>query len=221
MDKIDPKLGNELIAMGKRLVKEGLVAGTGGNISIRVPESNQVIITPSGMAYETIQLEDLVVLDLEGNVVVGNRRPSIERGLHLLVYKQRPEVDAVVHTHSLYASAVAATRQAIPPILDAIVDVVGGAIDCAQYAPHGTQELAENCVAALGQKAAVLLANHGVVGVGKSLSAAYLAAQTAENAAKVYLLSHLIGKPVALSEEVVQYEKEFMQTKYGQTVSEK
>ena len=216
MDEVTNLLRNNLIEMGQRLLREGLVAGTGGNISLRLPSGDQVLITPSGMPYLTLQPADLVVLDLAGQVVAGERRPSIERELHLRIYQQRPDVQAVVHTHSVYASAVAATRQSIPPILDVIVDAVGGEIPCAEYAPHGSSQLAQNCWAALGSNNAVLLANHGVVAVGADLEQAYTVSQIVENAAKVYLLSHLIGKPVMLAQEVVDYEKAFMQTEYGQ-----
>ena len=156
------------------MVKEVLVASTWGNISGRVGP-NQIYITPSGMEYESLEVEDITLIDLNGNVLEGKRKPSSEFQLHCEIYKAREDVQGIVHTHSKCASAFAVVQKPIPPLIEDMVQVVGGEVSVAQYALPGTKELATNAVWALGSKGAVLLANHGVVGVGYNLQEAYKA----------------------------------------------
>lgn len=206
----------EIIEYGKKLVKSGLVTGTGGNISVRVPGREAFLITPSGIPYHEIEEQDLVLLDLEGNQLAGSRRPSIEQHLHCLIYRARPDVQAVIHTHAVYTSAIAATRQDLPPILDTLVAAFGGGLKTASYASIGTEELAQNAVKALGKRNGVLLANHGAVCTGEDLAQAFSNAQLLEASAQTYIFAHLIGKPVILPPEVVEQEAQDLAQRYGQ-----
>ena len=132
----------EIIKTGILILEKGLVQGTGGNISRRTEKG--ILITPSGMDYRTLTCEDIVLLAPDGKVLEGTRVPSIERSLHLRIYRSRADINAVIHTHSVYATAIAAARQPLCPITDNQVAVFGGTVPVADYAPIGTQELAEN-----------------------------------------------------------------------------
>ena len=208
-------LKKEIIKYGSLLLEKGLVTGTGGNISARVSK-DLMMITPSGMAYNQLVPDDLVVLDLEGNVVKGARRPSVEINMHRAILKARPDINAIIHTHSVYATAIAVTRQDFPPVIETMAIVFGGGVNTAAYARIGTQELAANVVEALGNKPAVLLANHGAVGVGKSLSEAFDICELLEAGAKTYIYANIIGKPVVLAENLIKEGQEDIAARYGQ-----
>lgn len=210
------KIKEQIIKTGEELVRSGLVIGTWGNISRRLPEGDQFLITPSGMSYYAIKPADLVVVDLAGEVLDGNKKPATETLLHLAIYKARPDIMAVVHTHSTYASAHSVARAPIPPIIEDMVQVIGGQVDVAQYALPGTAELAANTVTALGDKNAVLLANHGGVGVGVNLVEALKACLLMERSAQIYSYANLIGIPTVLKEEDIKTMREYYLTKYGQ-----
>jgi len=209
-------LKQRIIDMGVCLIRRGLVIGTAGNISARLPGMDYLYVTPSGMPYEELVPDDIVGIDYEGNVVEGRRRPTIEYVMHASILRARPDVNAVVHTHSLYATAVAAARKPIPAILESVIIVNGYKIEVAEFAPAGSRKLAENAVRTLGDGKAVLLANHGVIGVGADLDAALAVCETVENAAKVYLMSQLLGGAVVIPDEEVAEQIEFFRTKYGQ-----
>lgn len=205
----------EIIKIGKLLVENGLVAATWGNISVRNGDEG-VYITPSGMEYQILEPDDLVLVDFNGKVFQGKRKPSSELPLHLAFYEKRPDITAVVHTHSIYASAYAALRKPIPPLIEDFAQVIGGTVEVAPYALPGTKELAENAVASMGNKGAVLLANHGVVGVGTSLSEAYKACLLVEKTAHIGLAAQVLGEPVPLKQEDVEWMRKVYLTCYGQ-----
>jgi len=207
------RLKAEVAQAGRRMLNKGLVSGTAGNISVRVPGGERMVITPSQMGYDLIGVDDIVTLDFERNVLEGERRPSTEAGMHIGVYKARPDVGAVVHTHSVYASAVASVRKAIPPFLDEMVLVLGGGIEVAEYGMPGSEELAHNAVAALGKKNAVLLANHGPLCCGKDLESALGNAELVERVAKIFILSSLLGKPQNLPPEAVELERNIFEVR--------
>ncbi|ABZ84295.1 l-ribulose-5-phosphate 4-epimerase, putative [Heliomicrobium modesticaldum Ice1] len=210
-------LRHQILHYGRLMIERGLVSGTGGNISCRLPEGDQMLVTPSQMAYDQLTPEDLVIVDiLSGDVLEGARRPSIEQGLHRAIYRARPDVKAIIHTHSRHATAVASTRKDIPPFLDNMVVNFGGGVRTAAHAPIGTPELAEYTVRALGDAPVALLANHGGVAVGKDLAQAFSLAEFLEECAMVYLLSFLAGGPVTLAPEVVERERAWLQGRYGQ-----
>ncbi len=178
------------------LVGKGLVLGKAGNVSQRlsVPGGNELlVITPTSRYYDSLTEDDMSVVDLDGRVVEGKLAPSSELKLHIAVYKARPDVRAVVHTHSVYASALAIAGVGIPAVLEEEVALLGGEIKVAKYGPSGTEELARNAVRALGDRNAVILANHGAVGVGRTLRQALDSCELIEKAAHVYLLALATG----------------------------
>jgi L-fuculose-phosphate aldolase len=210
------KAREKVARAGARMARAGLVVGTWGNVSYRVSHEDLAAITPSGMPYDALMPRDIVVVDLKGNVVEGERKPSTELELHLAIYRARPEVCAVMHTHSVFASAMAAARMPIPPMVEDLAQIIGGEVPVAEYGPAGSRELAGKVVEALGESNAVLLANHGMVGVGVDLEEAFNVCQIVEKAAQIYLWASLAGTPVALSRsEVVKLRKDYL-TVYGQ-----
>ncbi|HYF75887.1 MAG TPA: class II aldolase/adducin family protein [Symbiobacteriaceae bacterium] len=183
----------------RRMMRDGLVKLTSGNISSRIPDTDYLAITPSGMDYETMVPEDIAVVDLQGKVIDGARRPSTETPMHRLTYARRPDVGAVVHTHSIYASAFACLGVEMPVISTELAMVVGGTIRCAPYAKSGTEETAEAAVSALGaEDLAVFLQNHGVLAVGRNLREAYNTAVALEEAAMIYYLARQMGTPIVI-----------------------
>ena len=204
-----------IISCGKQMFDRGLVAGTWGNISIRNAIGDRIFITPSGMPYGELTPEDIVVVDAVGNVLEG-KRPSSELPLHLAIYAKRTDVLAIIHTHSLYATACAVAGEGIPPCLEELVQVVGGSVDVARYALPGTNELAQNVVDALGDKTATLLSNHGAVACGPSLKEALLIAELVEKAAHIHVIAHQLGGARRLSDEDVQLMRRFYVEKYRQ-----
>jgi L-fuculose-phosphate aldolase len=196
------EISEEIIRVGQSLVTTGLVAGSWGNVSARLPGTKWVAITPSGSNYMSLSQEDLVVVDLQGAKVSGGH-PSSEMALHLAIYLERSDVQAIVHTHSVYASACAVARRPIPPIIEDLVQMAGGEVSVAAYALPGTHELAAAAVMGLGEKQAVLLANHGLVGCGSTLAEALLVCQLAEKAAQIFIFANQLGGAQLLSEEDV------------------
>jgi len=198
----------EIVSAGRAMVAKGLVAGTWGNVSVRIPGSEQVLVTPSGRDYDSLTSAEIVVVDSQGRVISGGV-PSSETPLHLAIYRQRRDVQAIVHTHSVFASACAVARRGIPPVIEDLVQLVGGEVEVAAYALPGTVELALNAVQALGDKQAVLLANHGVIGCGTKLSEAMLACELVEKAAQIYLYANTLGGAKVLSDEDVAVMRRF------------
>jgi L-fuculose-phosphate aldolase len=196
-------LRTELIAAAQALDALGFMPSKSGNLSVRT--SRGFLITPSALAYAATEPEDLVEVALEGSVLHGRRAPSSEWRLHAEVYKARPEIQAVVHTHSPLATALSCARQGLPPFHYMIVMGGGADIRCSAYATFGTQELAEAGVAALEGRKAALLANHGVLAIGRSLAGAKAIAMEVENLAKQYLALLSAGlRPVLLSEAEIE-----------------
>lgn len=192
----------QILQTGLYLLDKGLVTGTWGNISVRIAD-NVFAVTPSGRNYQTLQPEDVVIVNSVGDSIEGHLAPSSELPLHLAVYAARPDICGIVHTHSVFASACAVSRRPIPPIIEDLVQSAGGEISVASYALPGTPELAEYAVQALADKFAVLLANHGVVAAGKTLSEALLVAELVEKAAQIFCWANLLGGAVPLSDEDV------------------
>ncbi len=210
-------LKQQIVEAGVHMIRAGLVYGTGGNISARLPGMDYFYVTPSGMAYESLKPEDIVGVDYEGNVVEGARRPSIEHMMHAGILRARPGVGAVAHTHSTYATAVASARMPIPPFLETVIATNGGReIKVADFAPAGSRELAEVAARTLGGDSAVLLANHGVIAVGRDLGEALGVCEVVEKAATVFLLSRIAGGPVPIPQETAARQAEFFRAMYGQ-----
>ncbi len=201
---------------GRALVARGLTVGTWGNLSIKDPATGLVYIKPSGMPYETIEPEDIVVLDAAGRVVDGKRTPSVEFHLHLAILNARPDLAVVLHTHPLYSSVFGVLGEEIPAISEDFAQLIGERAPCSVYALPGSEELAMNVVAALGPGRVVLLPNHGAVCVGKSLDDAMNVAAVLEKTAHIYLLARSIGSPHVIDPRDIALMQQFMRDGYGQ-----
>ena len=198
------------------LPKYRLVAWTGGNVSARDPESGLVVIKPSGVLYEELRPEDHVVLNLDGDTVEGSLKPSSDTASHLYIYRHRPDVNGVVHTHSPYATAFAAVGRSIPVCLTAIADEFGGPVPCAGFALIGGEEIGEQVVSHIGSSPAVLLRQHGVFTVGGSVEAAVKAAVMVEDVARTVWLATQLGQPEEMPPDVVAKLHERYAHVYGQ-----
>jgi len=185
---------------GKKLITTGLVKGTGGNISLVNRAKTLLAITPSGVDYDQVDPEDVVVVDMDGKRVEGHLIPSSELAFHLALVKQRPDIKAVVHTHSDYATALACLRWELPAV-HYLIGSAGSVVPLAPYATFGTQALADGICQTIGDGNAVLLANHGLVTVGVNLKQAFSTAEYVEYVAKIYLMTKSVGTPVLLNME--------------------
>ncbi|HEY3378692.1 MAG TPA: L-ribulose-5-phosphate 4-epimerase [Armatimonadota bacterium] len=203
-------------AMNKALPKEGLVTMTSGNVSGRDPETNLVVIKPSGISFDDLTPENLVVVDLQGHVVEGTLAASVDTPTHLVVYRARPDVHGVAHTHSNFATSFAALGLAIPAVLTAIADEFGGPIPCGPYCQIGEEAIGEAIVAHIGHSPAILMQNHGVFTVGPTPQAALKAAVMCEDVAKTVHLAMLLGAPAPIPEEEIERGHRRYQEKYGQ-----
>src|SRR5215207_9346834 len=166
------QLKEELYQLHLELPRHNLVVWTGGNVSARDPATGLVAIKPSGVRYEQLRPEQMVVLDLEGNILEGDLKPSSDTYSHLYIYRHRPDVGGIVHTHSTYATAFAAVGRPIPVVLTALADEFGGPIPCAGFATIGDESIGEQVVSTIGSSPAVLLRSHGVFTVGPTAEAA-------------------------------------------------
>lgn len=209
----------ELVEYGKKMSSEGLSSGTSGNLSIYLKEEGVVLITPSGIGYFDTTPEDIVVMDLEGNIIEGTRKPSSEWHLHTLFYKNKPEARAVVHTHSKFCTTLATLRMPIKAVHYVITDAGTNEVPCAPYRRYGTEELAKVAVESAKESNAVLLANHGIVVCGKNLKSAYGLAKGMEYVAEIQVTAMSVGEPVVLSKEEMDEVLEGFKT-YGQVKRE-
>lgn len=193
----------KVLAAARRMLDKGLVTGMAGNVSLRLVLGKRPLlaITPTSRDYYSLSPDDIQILDFNARKIEGDLPPSVETPLHIGIYRARKDINAIVHTHSVFATAAAVTSLFIPPILDEQVAYLGGEIKVAAYAPSGTRELAKNAVAALGDHNAVLLANHGAVGAGKNMADAFRAAELLEKTAQIYLLGLSAGKVNTLGPE--------------------
>lgn len=181
-----------------------------GNLSSRTDRG--YLITPSGVPYQQLQEADIIEMDLQGNVVAGQLQPSSEWRCHQTIYIARPEISAIVHVHSDYATSIACTRQCIPAFHYMVAIAGGYSIPCAEYATFGSEAFAESAVRALQSSKACLLANHGMIALGESIASAYALAEQVENLAKQYWLSKQFGKVVLLDEEEMKINLEKFKT---------
>ena len=209
-------LRHELVRLHAELPRHGLVVWTGGNVSARDPDTGLVAIKPSGVRYEDLTAESMVVLDLDGTIVEGDLKPSSDTASHLYIYRHRPDVNGVVHTHSRYATAFAAVGRPIPVYLTAQADEFGGEIPCAGFALIGDEAIGALVVEGIGRSPAILLKNHGVFTVGPTARAAVKAAVMVEDVAATVWLALQIGTPDVLPDDVVEQLHRRYTTVYGQ-----
>jgi L-fuculose-phosphate aldolase len=204
----------EIVFFGRKLLEANLTTGSGGNLSIFNRQSGHIAIKPTGVDYLEMHPEDVVVMNLEGEIIDGRLKPSSEVSLHLGLLRARTDINAVVHTHQVYAATLACLNWEIPAI-HYLVGFSGNKVPLAPYATYGTPELAQNVVQAIGPYNACLMANHGIVTIGANLSAAFNVAEELELVARLYYQSKCIGNPQILSDQEMEVVvKKF--TTYGQ-----
>jgi L-fuculose-phosphate aldolase len=186
------ELRRAVVSAGQRLLAEGLVARTWGNVSVRA-DADHMLITPSGRAYEGMAPEDIVPVNLRTGSYDGSLKPSSEGKLHAEIYRTRSEIQAVIHTHQMNASTVAAARREVPPILDDMVQIIGPTVRVADYALPSTNKIVRVTVKALRGRMAALMANHGAVCLGRNLDEAFVVCQVLEKACKAFIEAEFLG----------------------------
>lgn len=195
---------HELVKLHLLLPKSGLVTWTSGNVSIRDPQTGYIAIKPSGIMYEDLRAEDMVVLDENGKVIEGDKKPSSDTASHLYIYRSRADVFGVVHTHSAYATAFAAIGKPIPVYLTAQADEFGGPIPCGGFALIGGEEIGKVVVESIGPSPAIILKNHGVFTIGPSGKSAVKAAIMVEDVARTIWLAKQLGEPDQIPDDMVE-----------------
>ena len=208
-----------VIEAAQEMERKGLVVGAAGNVSLRLQDPSGralLAITPSSRAYDSLKVDDIVVIDFDNKRIEGELKASIETPMHIEVLKARKKMNAVVHAHPPFCSAIAVAGTDIPPLIDEQVILIGGEIKVAEYALPGTPELAKAAVAALGPRNAVILANHGVLTVGRDMREALTFCELAEELAKIYASALGLGKVNQLPPEAVRLEKAFFAAIYGE-----
>ncbi len=195
----------EVARYARKMYDSQLVRASQGNISARDPESGLICIKPSGIDYESLTAEDIVVIDEHGKVVEGKWGPSTETPLHTLILRRRHDIHCVMHTHSVYASAFSVVHKPVPVILAESASCLGGEVPVTPYKRSGTEEFAELVAEVLGEGSAVIWGNHGAMAVGTNPSHTFSIAHALEDSARIYAIARQLGDPVTLpSEEVRQ-----------------
>lgn len=213
MESID-HIKNQILEGGERLLKDGLVARTWGNISIRVDETF-MLITPSGRSYEELTGDDIVLVNYHTSKYEGSVKPSSEKELHCEIYRTRKEVHAVIHTHQMNASTVAAARREVPPILDDMAQIIGPSVRVADYALPSTKKIAKKTVKALKGRNAALMANHGAVCIGRDLEEAFVVCQVLEKACKAFIEAEFLGGAKSINKFEASLMHQFYLRKYS------
>lgn len=200
----------QIIDVCIEMIRKEYIVGTAGNVSIRVKLPNgqdAFLVTPSSVKYDELDIEDIVLIDSNGDTIIGRRNPTSEKRVHLAIYKARDDIKAIVHSHAPYSTALSIARMSIGPIVDEVIPFIGGC-EVAEFGMAGTDELADNAVAALGENLAVFIANHGNVACGSDLDQAWTVCQQVEMAAKIQYRASLLGTIYAIPEEAEEAEKE-------------
>lgn len=210
------RLIEEVCKLHQELPRNNLVAWTSGNISGRDPESGMVVIKPSGIMYQDLSPDKMVVLDLDGHISRGSLKPSSDTATHLYIYRHRQDVNGIVHTHSTFATAFAAAGKPIPLVLTAICDEFGGEIPVGGFAPIGDDAIGKEVVRAIGKSPAILMQNHGVITVGKTAIAAVKAAVMVEDAARTVYYALQLGDVIRIPDDMVHQLHARYMDEYGQ-----
>ncbi|MDA3902193.1 MAG: L-fuculose-phosphate aldolase [Desulfuromusa sp.] len=204
----------QIVDYGLKMIRSGLTTGSGGNLSILSAADNLIAISPSGIDYHDVTAADVVVVNRAGQRVEGERKPSSELGFHLALYTAREDITTIVHTHSVYATTLACLHWEIPAV-HYLVAFSGDKVPLAPYATFGSAELADNIIASIGSYNAVLLANHGLVAVGKDMKSSFNVAEEIELVARIYYQAKSLGQPVLVdAEEMTRVTEKFCS--YGQ-----
>jgi len=210
------ELKKVVCALNKRLPRENLVTWTSGNVSGRDFKTDCIVIKPSGISFEDLNPDDMVVLNLDGEVVEGKLKPSVDAPTHIYIYRAKEWVGGVVHTHSPYATSFAARGEQIPCVLTAMADEFGGPVPCGEYAKIGGEEIGKEVVRLCEKSPAVLLKNHGVFTVGRSPEEALKAAVMCEDVARTVHLAMLLGRPEPIPPDEIERAHRRYIEKYGQ-----
>jgi L-fuculose-phosphate aldolase len=212
------ELKAQVIAACNELVRLGLTTGTSGNVSVRVPDAAQVVVSPSSVRYETMTVSDVCTVDVDsGDQVDGDKNPTSELLMHLAVYRARPEVGAVIHAHTMHTTALSLLGHGIPPIMDEQVGLLGGEVALCPHTLPGSEALAGSVIEHLGDRRAVILAHHGMLGCGRDVQQALDVCQATDRLARVYLLALSAGSPAVLPDEAQRLERMYydMQNRRG------
>jgi L-ribulose-5-phosphate 4-epimerase len=209
-------LRQQLYLLHAELPRSNLVAWTSGNISGRDPQTGLVAIKPSGVMYPDLTPESMVVLDVNGKILEGTFKPSSDTATHLYIYRQRPDVNGIVHTHSTFATAFAAVGKPIPPVLTAICDEFGGGIPLGGFAPIGDEAIGQEVVRSIGTSPAILMQNHGVFTLGKDPEAAVKAAVMVEDVARTVFYAMQLGDLIPIPPDMVARLHKRYTEHYGQ-----
>jgi L-ribulose-5-phosphate 4-epimerase len=206
----------KVIEIALKAQKHDLMQLTLGNFSIKDGGTGYICITPSGIKYEHLRAEDITVIDEQGNIIDGARRPSTETPMHTAIYKGRADVMGICHTHSTYSTAWASCCMDLPVAVEQLADIVGSSVKCTSFKRGGTLDLAEEVVRVLKDKYVVLLANHGLLTVGETLEDAFNNAIIVENTAKITCLAKVLGEIKWLEEEELVVLRNNAKQNYGQ-----
>ena len=209
-------LRREVCDLNAELPRHGLVAWTSGNVSGRDPKSGLVVIKPSGVMYAELTPENMVVVDLAGKVVEGALKPSSDTATHVTIYRERPDVNGIVHTHSTFATAFATVGKPIPPVLTAICDEFGGEIPLGGFAPIGDEAIGREVLRSIGSSPAILMQNHGVFSIGKDPQSAVKAAVMVEDAARTVYYALQLGDLIPIPADMVRRLHKRYKEQYGQ-----
>jgi L-ribulose-5-phosphate 4-epimerase len=210
------KLKEEVCELNLELPRNGLVTWTSGNASGRDRETGLIVIKPSGIRFEALRPDNMVVVNAEGHVVEGKLKPSSDVYTHCVIYRGRPDVYGVVHTHSDYATAFAAVGKSIPPVLTAICDEFGGTIPLGKLELIGNEDIGREVLRSIGDSPAILMQNHGVFTVGKTPELAVKAAVMVEDVARTVFIAMQLGQPIPIPEDIVAKLRRRYVNEYGQ-----
>ncbi len=211
------QLREEIVEYGRKMRNSSLVSGTWGNISARDCKTGLIAITPTSKEYNKLTAEDITVLDESGNMIEGKYPPSSEKPMHVLIYQEKKDVFAIVHTHSKFATAFSVALKEIPVVIVDLAMFVGSSVKIVKFKRPGTKDLGKEVVNVLkdSKTSAVLLQNHGVLTVGPSLKVAFSAAVSVEDAAEVYFRSLMLGNYTVISKEETRYLRNLILHKGG------
>ena len=209
-------LREQLYQLHLELPKNNLVAWTGGNVSVRDIETGYVVIKPSGIRYEQLRPEQMIIVDLDGQIIEGDLKPSSDTASHLYIYRHRSDVGGIVHTHSAYATAFAAVNKPIPIYLTAQADEFGGPIPCGGFALIGGEQIGKVVIESIGNSPAILLKNHGVFTIGANAESAVKAAVMVEDVARTTWLALQLGQPDEIGSEDLKILHDRYTQEYGQ-----
>jgi L-ribulose-5-phosphate 4-epimerase len=209
-------LCQEICVLHQELPRNNLVAWTSGNISARDAASGLVVIKPSGIMYPDLTPDKMVVVDLDGQVMQGKLKPSSDTLTHLFIYRNRQDVNGIVHTHSSYATAFAAVGRPIPAVLTAICDEFGGVIPVGGFAPIGDEAIGKEVLRSIGSGKAILMQNHGIFTLGETAIQAVKAAVMVEDAARTVFYAMQLGEPLKIPDDLVERLHNRYNDEYGQ-----